>query len=62
MKILESEVKEVVAKTGIKLAGLDILRKEGTQEFYIIDLNHYPSYANLANFKEIFEEILVKEG
>ena len=51
-----------MAKTGIKLAGLDILRKEGTQEFYIIDLNHYPSYANLANFKEIFEEILVKEG
>ena len=52
----------MVEKMGIKLVGLDILRKEGSDAFYIIDLNHYPSYANLANFKEIFEQILMTEA
>ncbi len=62
LEALEEEVKQLVQKTGIKLAGLDVLRKEGSDEFYVIDLNHYPSYTNLEGFREKFEAILLEEG
>lgn len=53
-------VTELVERTGIKLAGLDILRSDGV--FYIIDLNHYPSYANLEGFSQALEKIVLEAG
>ncbi|KAI8339740.1 hypothetical protein BC941DRAFT_469008 [Chlamydoabsidia padenii] len=49
-----------IPKKGLTFFGFDVLLESGTNDYYVVDLNYFPSFKNVTDFQSIFVAILKK--
>ncbi|KAI8329715.1 inositol 1, 3, 4-trisphosphate 5/6-kinase-domain-containing protein [Chlamydoabsidia padenii] len=63
--LLDHELLQRIAITlqkqsGLTFFGFDVLLESGTNDYYVVDLNYFPSFKNVTDFQSIFVAILKK--
>ncbi len=41
--------------------GVDIIKKTGTEEYYIIDLNNFPSFSSIKNLSDLILKLIMEK-
>ncbi|XP_051132461.1 inositol-tetrakisphosphate 1-kinase 3-like [Andrographis paniculata] len=60
--LIEGLVKDLREKLGLRLFNIDVIKKRGSKEYYVVDINYFPGYAKMPGYEDIFSEFLVSLG
>ncbi|CAO3600768.1 unnamed protein product [Absidia cylindrospora] len=58
--ILKRMADELQKRLKLTFFGFDVLLESGTNDYYIVDVNYFPSFKNVPHFQSIFVNILRK--
>ncbi|OZJ03305.1 hypothetical protein BZG36_02284 [Bifiguratus adelaidae] len=58
-KVKVNRIADAIRETlGLTFFGFDVIIRSGSNEHFVVDLNYFPSYANVPNFQKIFIDVL----
>ena len=62
LKPISIIAKEISEKFSFTLFGFDLIRESSSGKFYLIDLNYFPGFSGVKEFRDILHKIFVSKA